>query len=332
MKILVIGCGSIGQRHARNLKAMADVIVCERDVTKGQDFAQELGCAYFSDLDQALSEKPDGVIIALPTQMHYAAALHVLINSKAFVLLEKPICIDLADARDLEKNGKGRLFVVTNMRFHQAILALKEGLQEIGKPLFARAQFGNYLPSMRPNVDYRQLYVTRRETGGGAVMDCIHEIDYLMHLFGPVKSVVAELDKVSAIEIEAEDYASLHLNHASGMHSEIHLDYVQKIKQRGCEIIGDAGTVIWRSIGKAPEHCKVEVFNASKGQWRTLIDTVSLDMNACYVSLVEEFINVIKGQASDILADAGQAIAALACVHGAYRSSDEGVRVEVSKG
>jgi predicted dehydrogenase len=322
MKILIVGCGSIGQRHARNFGKFADVIVCDTDQEKAETLAKELSCTVFTDFSKALAGKPEGVVIALPTHLHYDAVKQALARG-ARVLVEKPICINLAQAAELVKLGGERLLVVSNMRFHEAVLAVQEGLTSIGKPLFARAHFGNHLPSMRPGVDYSKLYVAKRETGGGALMDCIHEIDYLAHIFGPIEQVSADLARLGDLKIETEDYASLQLRHASGFCSELHLDYLQQIKQRGCEVIGTEGTVIWRSIGKAPEHCKVEVFTKASGSWTTLLDTLALDINACYVALAEDFCSVLKGQKASSISSAVEGYAALACVQAAYQSAAE---------
>ena len=76
--------------------------------------------------------------------------------------------------------------VVCNMRFHPAVAALRHALPMIGKPLFAQAHYGNYLPDMRPGADYRTLYCASAAAGGGVILDAIHEIDYLIWLFGAV--------------------------------------------------------------------------------------------------------------------------------------------------
>ncbi len=324
MKLLIVGYGSIGKRHAANARAFGEVLVCEKDAERVKDFD---GTTH-TDLDVALAEKPDGVVIALPNAYHYEAAKKAL-AAGAFVLVEKPICNDLSQARELVELGGERLFVVCNMRYHQAILALQDGITEIGKPLFARAQFGNYLPNMRVGVDYTSLYVAKEETGGGVVMDCIHELDYLQYLFGAAKDVSASVAKISDLRIETEDYAAISVTHESGVCSEIHLDYLQQVKQRGCEIIGSEGSVVWRSEGKSPEHCQIRVFNKDEQVWKTLIDEHDLDMNLCYVSLLQAFVNTINGQADPVLSDGSQGFKALALVKAAKESSNTGARIDM---
>src|SRR5436309_2376616 len=98
---------------------------------------------------------------------------------------------------------------------------------------------------MRPGAEYRSLYCSRAEAGGGVILDAIHEIDYLAWLFGPVERVSAEAGRIGDLDIDVEDYASLALMHRGGVRSEIHLDYLQRWKRRGCEVVGSEGTLIW---------------------------------------------------------------------------------------
>ena len=44
MKILVLGCGSIGTRHATNLKKLGinDIILCDLDLTKAKKLGKKL--------------------------------------------------------------------------------------------------------------------------------------------------------------------------------------------------------------------------------------------------------------------------------------------------
>lgn len=331
MKILIWGCGSIGARHARNASAVADVILCDSDQARLSALALEIApLAAVSSLEAAQAHKPDGIIIALPNDLHYKAAVQAQATGAA-VLIEKPVCLNLDQARHLNDIAKDRMFVVSNMRFHPAIEALRSGLKSIGKPLFVRAQFGNYLPNMRSHQDYRTLYAAKKAAGGGVLMDCIHEIDYLCDFFGPVTSLTAQLAKISDLEIETEDYAALQMSHDSGVKTELHLDYLQQFKQRGCEIIGSQGTLVWRSLGKAPEICEVRLYDAATQVWMDLFRTDNLDMNESYVKLMKAFVDVISGSSCEPrLSTITQGVQALSCVLGAYQSSDEGKKVVLS--
>ena len=172
MKILVIGCGSIGRRHAANAAAIADAAVMDLDRTLAVACARETGCPGFSDLDQALAWKPDGVVVATPHDSHLEVARKA-IDTGLDVLVEKPLSNDLNGVLEFLDHADAlgrRIFVVCNMRFHPAIMALRENMPRIGRPLFSRAHYGNYLPNMRPGADYRELYCASRKRGGGVVL------------------------------------------------------------------------------------------------------------------------------------------------------------------
>jgi predicted dehydrogenase len=281
MKILVAGWGSIGKRHLTNATRLAETAVFDINTRVAETCRRELGIQTFTDLKTALEWKPNGVVVATPTNLHIPIAL-ASVEAGANVLIEKPIShsADGVDTfLDRAETLKRKVFVVCNMRFHPAIYAICRNLDLIGRPFFARAHYGNYLPDMRPDVDYRKLYSASRKRGGGAVLDGIHELDYLVWLFGSASKVLCNAAKLSGLEIETEDYASISLRHESGVASEIHLDYLRPFKRRGCEIVGEQGMVLWQSEGKKPEKCSVRLYDKRTGQWKSILDCEEVDFN-----------------------------------------------------
>lgn len=309
MRILVLGCGSIGSRHARNLAALRarglDVQPAVADVNAelAARVAAETGLDAFPGLDAALAWKPEGVIAAVPNHLHIPLAAKA-VEAGAHVLVEKPLShsregvpafLDRAEAL-------GRhVFVVCNLRFHPAIKTLRDNLPRIGRPLFSRAHFGNSLLNMRPGTEYRGLYCSNRSMGGGVILDAIHEVDYLLWFLGPAAEVRARAGKLSDLDIDVEDCASLNIRHASGAMTEIHMDYLRPFKRRGCEIVGDRGMLLWQSEGKTPEVCTVRYFPLGGADWETLLHTDSLDHNQPYVELMENFLRAVRGEETPLL-------------------------------
>lgn len=327
MRLLVVGCGSIGQRHARNAAGLAaEVGVVDADPGRAAAVSAEIGVRSFTNLEAALAWKPDGAVIATPNHLHIEHARAAL-AAGAHVLIEKPVSHQVAGVadflRDAERAGRS-VFVGCNMRYHPGPTALRRALQHIGLPLFARAQFGNHLPSMRPGVDYRTLYCARHETGGGVILDSIHEIDYVSWLLGPITSVACSASRISTLEIKAEDYAAITTCHDSGARAEIHLDYIQRFKRRGCELVGSDGTLIWASEGKVPEHCSVRLYRAEISSWETLYHSEDVDANAMYVAMLAEFLSVLEGAAPDNLLDGWAALSSLAAAHAALLAAESG--------
>jgi predicted dehydrogenase len=332
-RALVIGAGSIGRRHARNLAAIAgtEIAIVDADPARARDAAADSGATVFPDLDAALGWKPAGVVVATPNDLHLIHAAAAL-DAGADVLIEKPISHRVEGVGDLldkaDRLGR-RVFVGCNMRYHPGPATLRAAIGRIGRPLFARARYGNHLPSMRPGIDYRKLYCARRETGGGVVLDSIHEIDYVAWLLGPIDEVTCDSSRISELEIEAEDYAAIALRHVGGARADILLDYLQRFKRRGCEIVGTQGTLDWSSEGKSPEHCTVRLYEAASGTWATLHADDALDPNAMYLAMLREFVSVLGGAAPVHLLDGRGGLASLVAAHAALRASDEGKRQRI---
>ncbi len=302
MKLLVVGAGSIGRRHVANACQLEEVFVYDSLRERVDELVQQYGVTACYSFDEAVQVFPRAAIVATPHSSHVAHASR-LIESGCDVLVEKPVADQLESACQLVKLAResNRLLkVACNMRFHPGIAMLKKHLPDIGKPLFARAHFGQWLPGMRPGVDYRQLYCAQKKMGGGVVLDNIHEFDYLQWMFGPIKKVQASLAHISDLDLDVEDYASINLLHESGMHSSIQLDYVRLHKRRGCEIVGSEGTLLWESEGTNPEYCRVRLFHQQGDEHQNLFETSDVDTNAMYIILLKRFLGAVNG---DVILD-----------------------------
>lgn len=309
MKLLVVGVGSIGRRHAANAARHAQVFVHDRDAGRARDVAAQAGVIACDTLDEALAAMPDAAIVATPPRDHAQTAARLL-EAGCDCLVEKPLADRAAPARELVERAVAagrRLFVACNMRFHAGPRTLAEHLREIGRPLFARAHFGHWLPGMRPGADHRRLYCAHRAEGGGVVLDGIHELDYLTWLFGPVTAARGDSARLSSVTVDAEDYAAITLAHGE-MRSEIHLDYLQACKRRGCEIAGTEGVLVWESEGRRPERCRVRLFRRDADAWVTLFADDDLDPNAAYRAMLGRFLTAVEGGPAEDLLDGATAL------------------------
>jgi predicted dehydrogenase len=239
MRALVVGGGSIGRRHLRNLKTLGaeHLGLVETDSSRREAIADELPVVGFCRLQEGLDWAPNLVIVATPTHLHAEQALEI-VRGGFPILVEKPLShtdAGISEIAQLVESKKIVSLVGCNMRFHPGPVKVKQLLEEgrLGRILFARVHSGSYLPDWRPNTDYRRNYSARVETGGGCILDCIHEIDLARWYLGEVDSVFCSAGHLSSLEIETEDVAILLCRHAGGAISEIHLDYVQRAYERG---------------------------------------------------------------------------------------------------
>lgn len=250
--ILVVGCGSIGKRHIRNLVSMGIGRVIGFDVSDARRGAveSETGIKTVSTLDEALGMNPAVAVIATPSSLHVPLAIEVA-RRGCDIFVEKPLAHELDSSVDdllsMVRQQKLITMVGCNMRFHPGPERVKQCIAEgaIGDILFARVFAGSYLPEWHPDEDYRKGYSANASMGGGCILDGIHEIDLARWYLGEVDLVGALVSHISELEMDVEDLASISLRHVNGAHSEVHLDYVQRVRIRGCVIAGTEGTLTW---------------------------------------------------------------------------------------
>jgi len=184
---------------------------------------------------------------------------------------------------------------------------------------------GSYLPEWRPGTDYRDNYAAREETGGGCILDCIHEIDLTRWYLGDVHEVFCMADHLSSLEIRTEDVAALMCRHASGALSEIHLDYVQRSYERGCHIVGEQGTVTWDFNN--PE---VRLFEAATKQWTAFSHPANWDLNQMYVDEMQHFVDCLRDGQRTML-PISEAVSVMQIAFAAKASAREGRLIAVGR-
>lgn len=299
---LVVGGGSIGRRHARNLLSLGacEVAVFDASRERCTQLASELGVDTVENLEQGWERKPDVVIVALPTSLHVPLAQDGA-RRGCHLFVEKPLSdrLDNVDSL-LEMVHQQELVTLVgcNMRFHPGLVAVKKLLDEetVGRVIAARVEVGHYLPDWHPWEDYRQGYSARKELGGGVILDAIHEIDYIRWLLGEVAVVACLAGKFSRLQIDTEDTAAMLLRFESGAVGEIHLDYVQRAYSRTCQIIGDEGTIHWDYT-----EGQVRWYSAQTKEWRFFSNPTDWEPNQMYVDEMQHFLRCLKRDESPAL-------------------------------
>lgn len=247
MKYLFIGLGSIGMRHLENLRSLTDEPIYALRTKVDKKIDKKYNITSTTSIQEAISWKPNVVFITNPTYKHLPYAL---IFSNSHLFIEKPISINSVVTEYLlkkkENNNKIR-FVGYNYRFHPSIREIKNQIDkgEIGKILFAHFQQGQYLPSWHPKEDYRKSYASKEELGGGALLTLSHDIDLAYWFFGEMKSVYAQMSKVSSLEIDTEDIVSIILETKAGAIVTINLDYLQPTNFHSIKVVGENNMVEW---------------------------------------------------------------------------------------
>lgn len=296
MRILVVGCGSIGRRHLSNLRQIGVADLAGVDVREDRRRGvASLGIDTFASLAVGLTFRPHAVVVATPPSLHLPMALEAAARG-CHLFIEKPLA-DSAHGVDelLDVTARQRLVTLVgcNLRFHPGLLAVKELVDAgtVGRVTAARAEFGHYLPDWHSWEDYRDLYSARIALGGGVILDAIHEIDYLRWLLGEIDRVACFAGRLSRLEIETEDTASMLLRFATGAIGEVHLDYVQRSYHRSCQIVGDEGTIHWDYAEGS-----VRWYTAAAQTWQTRTVPAAWEPNQMYVDEMRHFVRCLQGE------------------------------------
>lgn len=210
-RLLVVGVGSIGERHLRCFQATdrVDISICELNADLRQQVAQRYSVkTQYADLDSALAEPHDFAVIATPAHLHIQMAQRV-VEAGLDVFIEKPLSTSVDGVADLQKLLKAKqkkAGIAYVYRAHPALAAMKADLDtgRYGKPVELVVVSGQNFPTYRPA--YRDIYYKSRATGGGAVQDALtHSMNAGEYLVGPVKALVADYAHQVLEGVDVED-------------------------------------------------------------------------------------------------------------------------------
>ena len=222
------------------------VAVMSSDPDRAKQFAGENEIATATtSLDALLGSGIDAVYISTTNEHHCAQTLAAAAAGK-HVLCEKPLALNLADARRMVEACKtagvqmGTNHHLRNAATHRALhAAIKAG--HIGKPLFARVFHAVYLP---PHL--QGWRIEKPEAGGGVVLDItVHDADTLRFVLGdePV-SVTAMTSRGGMGQSGLEDGVMGVVRFESGLIAQFHDAFTTRYAVTGFEIHGEEGSLI----------------------------------------------------------------------------------------
>ena len=326
MKALFCGLGSIGQRHLRNLRLLlgddvevlafrnrggGPVLNPDMTVRQGAILEDTYNIRSFSNLDDALNERPDMVFVTNPNSLHLSVA-QAAAEAGCHLFIEKPISHTLDGTDQLLATVKQKnlaVFVAYQFRFHPGLQLLKNIIDsgEIGSITGGHVVNGEYMPGWHPYEDYRETHPARKDLGGGSLRIQTHEIDYAMWLFGQPQRVYAVGGHLSNLEVDVEDAVDilLHCQHnGKPLPVHIRLDYLQRPPQRVCEVIGDAGKATYNYYTST-----VDIHDLHSRK-QTTHNFQHFDRNQMFVEELAHFLACVRGEQQSLI-DLEQGIASL---------------------
>ena len=295
---LVIGCGSIGKRHIRNLISIGVKNIFAVDLREDRlaEVAELEGVITVSSLEDICLSLLSTGLICTPPSSHIQLTDLLLKNQCPRILIEKPLSNNYGEAKRLLStvlNSKSIVAVGCNYRFHPAIQLAKNTLKNgtVGKVHNFRSEFAQYLPDWHPWENYAETYSASAEMGGGIALDRIHELDYLRHLFGELSVKYSKVSRLGKLNIDTEDNIDVVLETSDGAVGTLHLDYLRRDYKSEFTITGELGTI----VGDLGKNGFFSLYDSAAEKWETVsFDTEKYDLNQMYKDEIQAFFK-IKG-------------------------------------
>lgn len=195
IKLGVIGTGNIGRVHLTEFSQTDHVeiaAVTDTYIQGAHEAAQHFGVSKVHDNAQAMieDESIDAIIVAVPNQFHAEIAIGALQAGK-HVLIEKPMAINLAEARKIVRaqQESGAIAMIGHqMRWERNAMLIKEKIDkgELGR--IYNAKTGWFRRKGIPG--WGTWFTQMSQSGGGPLIDIgVHMIDLALYLMGNPKPV-----------------------------------------------------------------------------------------------------------------------------------------------
>lgn len=311
-RVLVVGAGSIGERHLRCFLATGRARASFVEVQPGTRAAvaeRYPDAAAFDSLDAAIGRDFDAAVIATPAPLHIPQAL-ALAGRGVHLLIEKPLSISLDGADTLAALVAERRIVAAVayvLRTNPALAAMRDAIRSgrFGEPLEVVVTSGQDFAFYRPA--YRTTYYARRADGGGAVQDALtHLVNAGEWLVGGADRMVADAAHLRVEGVEVEDTAHVLARHGRVLASYA-LNQHQAPNETTITVVCERGAARfelhagrWLACERAPE------------PWAEQGPAVAADRDAPFVRQAHAFLDAVEGKAALLcpLADGVQTLRA----------------------
>ena len=320
VRIAVAGAGLIGLRHIEEIVASPNCTLAAiiDPGPKAVDIAQKYRVPLYASLEDCLAkDRPEGVVLATPNQMHVEQGLQC-IAAGVPCLVEKPLGHTLAEGERLVEAAEraNHKLLVGHHRphspiLHKAVEIVKSGV--LGRIVGVMGSAVFY----KPDADgyYDPPYQWRKQAGGGPILiNMIHEIGNLRAMVGEIVAVQAFASNATR-QFEVEDTVAINLRFEGGalgtfllsdtaaspksweQTSQENKDYTTYPDEDAYVIIGDRG-----SLAVPTMRLKTYPNDRERSWYKPFIcETIALERADPLARQIEHFGRVIRGEATPLV-------------------------------
>lgn len=296
VRILVVGFGSAGQRHAENFTALGcDILVFDTRPDR-KAYAKKCGYSVLPSYTPRVDTIGiDAGVVATPTGSHFKIASDFA-RAGIPVLVEKPITVQLDEALRLAQNikkNRSRLMLGYSWRWWPPIKKIKEIVMsnDLGRALHVDMFMSANLADWHPWEKYEDFFMAHADQGGGALLDESHWIDLMVWFFGTPTSVFAKVVKKSDLNISSDDTADILCFYSSGLTASVHLDIFGRPHRKTIRIVFSAGLIEW----SADPH-SLKIWSQQKSV--PVSENHEGERNDMFIAEARDFLKVLDGETS----------------------------------
>ena len=293
MRLLIVGLGSTGQRHLRNLVVMGcdDIILCRTGrATVSCELLDKFPVSH--NIEDALTYGPIAAFVCTPTSAHLDAA-GSLVRAGCHLFIEKPVSDQLTGWDDIVNKAKEKqltTMVGFQFRFHPVLIAIRDlvGSGDLGRIVSVHAHWGEYMPDWHPWEDYRASYAAKKELGGGAALTLCHPVDYLRWMIGEISEMRAIVSQIHVLSTDVDEAAQFSVRFHNGAIGSIYVDFIRRPPSHTLTVICEGGTVVWdNSSGSAL------IMPAGKREYR-IEPPCGFERNSLFRAEIKHFIDCVQ--------------------------------------
>lgn len=323
--VLIIGCGSIGERHLRTFlqTGRCRAIACDNRPAIRDAMAERYAVETTEDWRAALArDEVRAVVVATPAPLHVPIAREVFATGR-HALIEKPLALtpeglpELLSARDQAGVFAAVAYVYRSM---PGLLAAREFLRQgdYGPVLQVTAHSGQHFPTYRPA--YREIYYADPAQGGGAIQDALtHLVDAVEWIVGPAQNLACVAGHQALAGVEVEDTVSVSVRGERAIINYV-LNQFQAPNELTLTFHAAGGSVRFENHRQRWGHLPL---GASEWTWTTV---GPLERDAFFVAQAHAFLDGCAGRPTP-LATLEDGISAVRFVRAARHSAATGTFV-----
>jgi predicted dehydrogenase len=278
LHIPVIGSGSIGRRHHRNLLALG----AESELLS----YRENGRSSVETLLARAGAGADGVVIATGTHIrNELISLCAGLNVPMYI--EKPVAFTAAQVEaiysDCAPELQQRSVAGYMMRYHPLFRWLCE--QDLTDTYRFNLTIGHDVLQWRDNWRFSESYASQAE-GGGVLLDLCHELDMAQQLLPSL--TITRVQCLGHSDFDGVDFSTeVMLQRDSGAAGSVCLDYLSPASTRSAIFFG------LNAVTQVDFNRLSFVRDTGDGAQPTVLQ---FDRNDMFIAVMKDFIQLIKGQ------------------------------------